>query len=272
MTSAVPVEYVAHLLAVPVRVGGIEKRFIFDTGIGLNLISQDLAARIGCHPDGTTFTGQRMSGQPVTVPLGTLSSLEVGPRELRDVPVGIFDLHAMAGLGDIGGFISLSCFRTAPVTVDYRAGLLVLEDEASLAQRAAAGTPVAARIRYDGCSTELKLSLDLPHGEPVMAEVDTGSDVVILNESRAGDAGVDLRGENTRQVRGTDETGNEFVRYFTELPGEVKVSGAPSIRVTGPEVMFQRIIHDGLVGDQFLRNFTTTYDLSRSRMIFAIPG
>ncbi len=66
--------------------------------------------------------------------------------------------------------------------------------------------------------------------------------------------------------------GNEFVRYFTELPGDVKVSGAPSIRMTSPQVMFQQIIYDGLVGDQFLRNFTTTYDLARSRMIFGIPG
>lgn len=271
MTSAVPVEYVAHCLALPVQVCGAETRFIFDTGIGLNLISEDLAARVGCRPDGSTFTGRRMSGHAVTVPLGSLSSLQVGERLMRDVPVGIFDMHAMAGLGDVEGFVSLSCFRTAPLTVDYRAGLLVLEDEASLAQRAAAGTPVAVRVRYDGCSTDLMMSMDLPDGEPVIVEVDTGSDVLILDESRAGDAGVDLREGKTRQVKGTDETGNEFVRYFTELPGDVKVSEAPSIRMTGPQVMFQRIIHDGLVGDLFLRNFTTTYDLARSRMIFAIP-
>jgi hypothetical protein len=271
MTSAVPVEYAAHCLVIPVRVCGIETRFVFDTGIGLNLISEDLAARVGCGPDGSTFTGRRMSGHDVTVPLGSLSSLQVGARLMRDVPVGIFDMRALAGLGDVGGFVSLSCFRMAPVTVDYQAGLLVLEDEASLAQRAAAGTPVTAHVRYDGCSTALMLSMDLPNGEPVLAEVDTGSDVLILNESRAGDAGVDLRGEKTRKVRGTDETGNEFVRYFTELPGDVQVSGAPSVRMARPRVMFQQIIHDGLVGDQFLRNFTTTYDLARARMIFAIP-
>jgi hypothetical protein len=36
--------------------------------------------------------------------------------------------------------------------------------------------------------------------------------------------------------------------------------------------MFQRIIYDGLVGDQFLRNFTTTYDVANSRVIFARPA
>lgn len=98
-----PVEYVAHCLAIPVRVCDIETKFIFDTGIGLNLISEDLAAKVGCRPDGSTFTGRRMSGRPVTVPLGSLSSLQVGARLMRDVPVGIFDMHAMAGLSDVEG-------------------------------------------------------------------------------------------------------------------------------------------------------------------------
>ena len=47
------------------------------------------------------------------------------------------------------------------------------------------------------------------------------------------------------------------------------MTGAPLMRVAHPPVMFQKIIYDGLVGDQFLRNFTTTYDLASSRMIFA---
>jgi len=33
--------------------------------------------------------------------------------------------------------------------------------------------------------------------------------------------------------------------------------------------MFQSIIYDGLAGQSFLKNFTITYDLDRSRMIFA---
>jgi hypothetical protein len=269
VASAVPVEYVAHLLKIPVRAGAIETKFIFDTGIGLNLISQDLATRVGCHPDGSTFTGRRMSGQAVTAPLGSLSSLQVGASQMRDVPVGIFDMHTMAGLGDVEGFVSLSRFRTTPVTVDYSAGLLTLEDEASLVRRVAAGTPVAVHVGYAGSSTELMLNMDLPNGEPISVEVDTGSDMLILNESLAGNVGIDLQGQGVRVVEARDETGHEYVRYFTELAGDVQVTGAPSIRMTNPQVMFQKIIYDGLVGDRFLRNFTTTYDLARSRVIFA---
>jgi hypothetical protein len=139
VTSAVAFEYLQHLLTVPVRAGGVETRFIFDTGIGLNLISEALAEQIGCEPDGSTFTGQRMSGQDVTIPLGTLSSLSLGDHAGRDVPVGILDMHTMAGLEGVEGFLSLTYFRAAPVTIDYAAGLAILEDPSSLARRAQRG-------------------------------------------------------------------------------------------------------------------------------------
>lgn len=272
MTSVVPFDYMSHVLTIPVRVGAIETRFIFDTGIGLNLISEDLANRVGCHPDGSTFTGRRMSGQAVTVPLGSLGSLEIGASRMQDIPVGIFDMHTAAGLGDVEGFVSLSCFRTTPVTVDYSARLLILEDEASLAQRVMAGTAVAVHVGYDGCSTDLMLSVDLPNSKQITVEIDAGSDMLILNEELADDAGIDLHGPAVREVKAADETGHEYVRYFSQLRGAVQVTGAPSIRVTDPQVQIQKIIYDGLVGDQFLRNFTTTYDLPRSRVIFAVPA
>lgn len=269
MPSSVPVEYLAHLLTIPVRAAGVETRFVLDTGIGISLISRSLADRVGCRPDGPVFTGRRMSGHPVRIPLGRLTSLAAGEHEWRDVTVGIFDMAAMAGLDGIGGFVSLTCFRDIAMTVDYRSGRLVVEDGRSLARRAAAGTPVAVDVRQDGCSTDLLLGIDLPGGRPVRVEVDTGSDVLILNQALAGDAGADLQDAAVRTVEGTDETGHRFVRYFTTLTGDISVTSAPQLKMTAPPVMFQEIIHDGLAGDQFLRNFTTTYDLPRNRMIFS---
>jgi predicted aspartyl protease len=269
MITAVPFAYLAHVLTIPVRVSGVETRFIFDTGIGVTLISEDLAARIGCRPDGSTFTGRRMSGQAITVPLGSADSLQIGASTQRDVPVGIFDMHAMAGLGEVEGFVSLSFFRTTPVTVDYAAGTLIVEDETSLAARAAAGTTAAVHVRTDGCSTDLAMSVDLPGGKTITVEIDTGSDSLILDEGLAADAGIDLRDPAVAAVAASDETGHEFVRYFTELRGDLSVTGAPALSVANPPVMLQKIIYDGLVGDAFLRNFTTTYDLANSRVIFA---
>ena len=98
MTSAVPFQYLLHLLTIPVRVGDTETRFIFDTGIGVNLVSDSLARAVGCTPSGPSFTGRRMSGEQITTPMGVLDSVRLGDCRSADVPAGIFDLSAMAGL------------------------------------------------------------------------------------------------------------------------------------------------------------------------------
>jgi hypothetical protein len=266
--STVPFEYLAHLVTVPVQAGGIEARFVFDTGIGVTLVSRSLADRAGCLPDGSDYTGRRMSGQPVTVPLGSLSSLTVAGSRADDVAVGILDMGEMAGLEGIDGFLSLGHFRSVPVTIDYPAGVVAVEDAESLARRVKAGVPVEVQVELDGCSTSVFASLDLPDGQPVAVEVDTGSDVLILDEAAAVRLGVDLDGPEVRRADGRDETGQAFTRYFATLRGPVGVAGAPGISQADPAVMFQKIIYDGLAGNAFLRNFAVTYDLPNSRMIF----
>ncbi len=269
VASTVPFEYLANFLTVPVTAGKTETRFIFDTGIGINLVSKSVATLAGCSPNGTSFTGRRMSGQEVTIPLGSLRSLTIGNCQREDVPTGIFDLGEMAGLDGIGGFLSLDYFRSIPVTVDYPNSTIVIEDTDSLARRAAAGAVVSVRVEHDACSTSVFLPLDLPGGRSASVEVDTGSSDLILDIAFADDLGVDLGDQSIRNVEGHDETGNAFARYFASLRGEISVTGAPAICQADPAAMFQKIIYDGLVGDAFLRNFIVTYDLSHDRMIFA---
>jgi len=248
-------------------------RFILDTGIGVNLLSESAAARTGWSATGTTYTGRRMSGQEVRLPIGSVASVRLGDASGEDVPFGVLDIGAAAGLDGIDGFLSLNFFRSAPVTVDYPASVVVVEDECSLALRAESGFPADVLVEHDGPATQVRLPLRLPGGKPVSVEVDTGSDALILDEALAAEAGIDLADAAVRKQEGNDETGHTFARYFTTLRGEISVAGAPAIRQAGPEVMFQRIVYDGLVGNSFLKNFTVTYDLANLMMIFArSPG
>jgi hypothetical protein len=98
-----------------------------------------------------------------------------------------------------------------------------------------------------------------------------GSDSLILDEQVARDVGVRLDHPTVRRVDGTDEMGHAYTRYFTAVDGAVHPTGAPEFCQVNPDVMFQRIVYDGLVGDAFLRNFVVTYDVGRARMIFARP-
>ena len=82
----------------------------------------------------------------------------------------------------IDGFLSLQYFRSTPVTVDYPARVLVLEDEQSLARRAESGFPVSVQIEDDGPSTDVHLAMRLPGGRVISAEVDASR---LTHQSRA---------------------------------------------------------------------------------------
>ncbi|HET6682720.1 MAG TPA: hypothetical protein VFG75_03415 [Gaiella sp.] len=71
-----------------------------------------------------------------------------------------------------------------------------------------------------------------------------------------------------RRVESRDETGNAYLRCFTRLDAMIHVAGEPSLAQDDPDVMFQEIIYDGLIGHAFLRRFTVTYDLPGARMVF----
>ena len=258
-----------HLVTVPVRVGERTARFVLDTGIGLTLLSEPLCTEIGCRPGGSTFTGRRMSGQEITVPLATAPALSIGGMTRRDHVVGIIALDGFPPeFGPVDGFLSLAFFDEVPFTVDYARGTVIVESRASADERARTGSAVAVRLERDGPAVDAFMQLDLPGERTVEVEIDMGSDSLILDERLAEPAGVDLRRDVVRRVEDHDETGHAYTRFFTQLAGSIHATGAPSVTQTDPEVMFQRIIYDGLVGDAFLRRFTMTYDLSRERVVF----
>ncbi len=264
--------YLGHFVVVPVRVGGLEKEFIFDSGMGVTLVSDDLATSAGCQLTGTSFKGRRMSGQEVEVPLATLPSMELGGHSMKDVDVAVLDMGALAGIEGVSGFLSLSVFDPGAVTIDYLRGTVVVEDDVSLARRVAEGMVVPVEVERDGPSATVHMSLDLPGGgDPIRVEVDMGSDCLILDAAHAGRLGVDLGSEDVKRLDGTDETGHEYARHFTKIAGGVRLSSAPDVFEDDPDVMFQKIIYDGLLGTAFLRRFRVTFDLANERVIFGSP-
>lgn len=266
--EVLPFRFVAHLVAVPVCLGGVETEFIVDSGIGVTLVSDELAAALGAERTGATYSGRRMSGQAVELSLAKLPSLELGTRRWTELEIAVFDMGGAAGLDGISGFFSLSPFDATGVTIDYPARTVNLEEPSSLAKRVAVGHPVPVDVERDGPSVVVYMSLDLNHGgAPIRAEVDMGSDCLILDTRLAEPLGIDLEGDGVKRVEGTDETGHSYVRYFTAIDGAVNPTAAPELSQRQPEVMFQQIIHDGLLGAGFLRSFAVTFDLANARLI-----
>lgn len=276
LENQIPFHYVGgHLISVPVKINGTTSaRFILDTGIGLNLISKSLLEQLGGTVKGN-HVGNRMSGQALDVPLSSVGSVSFGDANLSNVPVGVWDFKdffpATGEFSEIEGFLSLDFFKDQPFSIDYKSGHIVLEDEKSLRARVDAGRVVSISLDRQDVALSAFFRLALPEGNSASVEVDTGSDTLILDEKYISmlRKSIDPSGVDTKQ--GKDETGHSYARHFAKIAGTISLSSEPHIRQQNPKVMFQKIIYDGLIGDSFLKQFIVTFDLPRSRMIFANP-
>ena len=249
---SVPFEYVQHLVVVPVTLNGVETSFILDSGIGLTLVRDG----DGSTRTGETYIGRRMSGQGVEVELANVGSLGFDGLNVEGAEVGILDLELPPALDHVSGFLSLEFFAEQPVTVDY--------PNRTVALGARDGVALDVKTHWDGPAVTVFLPLELPSGETVSVEVDMGSDVLILDH-RFRKLGV---GE-ARVVDGVDETGNGYTRTFMQLGGSIHPAQAPELTQDDPQVMFQEIIHDGLIGKDFLERFAVTFDLPDSQIVLA---
>lgn len=280
--ESIPFEYLpgsddglikSHLISVPVTVGsGTPSHFILDTGIGVDLISTRLAEKLKLPPTTGGYRGERMSGQELEVPLSTVGNLTVG-RELQRFGVcGVWDFRGFlpdtAAFAKIDGFLSLRFFQHRPFTLDYQSHNLILETPQSLKARAEAGIVVPLEINDDeNVSLTVFAPLEVVGAGTAKVEVDTGSDSLILHNRFMTALGIPDHGPDVRVVRQRDETNFEFTRWFTKLRGNIRLNAAPQLERHATPVMFQEIIHDGLIGDDYLKHFIVTFDLSHSRLI-----
>ena len=260
-----------HLLKVPVVVNGHATTFVFDTGIGITLIDDDLAARWGLEVDGS-YTGKRMSGQELEVPLATVPWLEVAGLRRDAARVGVWDmgpfLPSSPEFAGVEGFLSLNAFLAAPITLDYQGGRLIVEDAASLDARLAAGAEVPLEVKQDGPCVTIFFDLQLPgHDAPAHVELDLGGGRLALHSRYMQPLGIDPAGDDVNVVEQRDETGYDYTRYFTRFPGPIAPAAALQCEQRDVAVLFQEIIYDGLIGDDFVRQFTVTFDLPNQRMI-----
>ena len=180
--------------------------------------------------------------------------------------VGLIDLSGFPPqLAAIDGFLSLAFFTDQPFTVDYAER--TIRDGSG-----AEGFAIPVVVERDGPSVDAFMSLTIPGGRSILVEVDMGSDCLILDERFAAEVGVDLDNDAVRRVEGVDETGNPYRRASHASKAPSTRPRAPGLTMRDPDVMFQRIIHDGLVGDAFLRNFLVTWDIAASQIVLAPHG
>jgi hypothetical protein len=252
----------SHLVRVPVRLGDDDLNFLVDTGIGVTVVNERLSTRPDVEELGETYAGRRMSGQLVEAPLVRLPTLAVGGYAL--------DGHVAASvdLGDgFDGILGPAYFADRVVTTDPVAGTFTVHPPGETV----AGIEVPLDLHRDGPSVDPFVELVLPSGRTILVEVDTGSDSLILDIRFMAECGVEPGAPGVTTREGLDETGHSYVRYDATLAGAVHLKVAPETAQDAPKVIFQEIIHDGLVGSEYLYRYRFSFDLAGARLVLSGP-
>ena len=282
-------------ILLPVKVAdSIDAEFQLDTGLGFNLISPQLAKKLGMEPT-PNHKVRPVTGGELDLAQGRLSALTVGNQKESDVDVVVGEPRFFVGNDGetkVDGILSLAFFRNHPFTLDYANQKVVLEDSESLAKRKAAGTRVECRLSDEIVVASVSLMLKergeappnpggiagiisgitggggAPDPPKAWVQVNTGCESLLLDSKMMFTLPVDATGANVTETEPTDPSGRRYRSWASHL-GKVEVTDKPTLTQEKSSVVFRKLLAEGVMGQEFLRRYTVTFDLPNSELIFA---
>ncbi len=269
MKTVVAFDRVEHLVRVPVQVADETVPFLVDTGIGVTVVSSLLAERADVHNTGMSFSGRRMSGQVIETPLVRLPPLRLGQYEVENHVAAVADLGGDSDSAGFSGILGPGFFTYHAVINDPLESTLTIVPNDQLN---ADGHVVPMRVLRDGPSFDPFTDLVLPSGRTISVEIDTGSASLILSTRYMAECGVTIESPAVETTTGTDETGHAWTRHWATISGQVHLAAAAETAQSAPRVLFQDIIHDGLVGTDYLERYRVTFDITGEKMILSPQG
>jgi len=238
------------LWKVHVTVKGKAGDFLFDTGGGVTLLTEDFLKGIPCKFWGRS-TGYNMFGQRGDGPHCDDVQLTAGTVALTPVNIGKFDFgDRFAGDKTPDGLLSLDAFGGKAITIDQQAATITIETPQSLKQRINSMKEVPFRVSRECSARCLSVFMGVP----------TASGMTWLTlDSGAG--GVSLISKDDAELFGLKPDAKDQ---------RLKFDAAPGIPIDSP-VMVTDMIMDGNLGQPFLSQYVVTMDLANSRMWIRKP-
>jgi Aspartyl protease len=242
--------------------GNIPVHLILDTGAGFDVLAQSLVDRLQLKST-SQFTGFVMSGDRIDAPLYSMSTIAVGPMVRQNVAVG-----GLALLDQVhqDGILSMSAFRTQPITIDFVKHVIVLETPASLAVRRKAGT--VAPLQFDDYrGIELDLFARFMLGsDTAQCNIDTGSPASTISLRYLETLAVDTADTAVHKHRTANVAGAQLTRYGTNI-ARLSLAASQPVTVEHPRVSFANIIYDCVVGVDFWAGKAVTFDIPGRQLI-----
>ena len=230
-------------------VGGRQGVWLFDTGMGVTIVTPETAARSGCRPWGQ-ITGFRAIGERGDMRRCDNLTMSLDGHDFGAPIAGIADLQGFMPpeMPRLAGAIGLDVFAGRVITIRPKRHQVVVETAASAAQRVRGATEVTVRLVRDveGVALTVDGAVPTPAGTAWM-ELDDGN------------TGPVMIGRHVAAPLRLDPSKRDGQVADFALAGGIPVRGAASV---------SDLIMDGDVGESVLAEWDVTFDLARGRAWF----
>lgn len=253
---------------VNVSVGGTAPQlFAIDTGAGANYASAALASALGLQPAGT-YDYVTFSGKHFPTPLVTLPAFSLGGVVFPGGPAMRWDGFDRSGVPSL---LTAPAFANVPVTFDLDRHTMILEDAASLAERARTSTRIPLALKRDGSIFLLPLvDVDFGGGQHGRCIVDTGSGGTMLNARYMAAFGLKPGDPNVKSYVANEPSG-KIRLSFAKIP-QVALQAAPTMSAA-PNVGFEEApdgIDDCQLGNDFWARKIFTLDIAHAALYVSL--
>jgi predicted aspartyl protease len=246
-------------------------KFVLDTGSGISVISDETAERLKIKPVARGGFARGIGGDgKFEIVYGFLRSVDIGAARIKNVPVYIRKFHNDSEKVD--GYIGLSLISKFLTTIDY-GGLtfsLIRKNSIEKAKFAADELSLPLRLTSSGfLSGEVQLEgVEVP----LNFIVDTGASVSVISDDLAGSQEISnfAKGEKMRVIgaAGVTEDVPSFLLprvTFGTHSRESITAVALDLDLINETSGFQQA---GILGGNFLKNYSLTFDFQNSKVIF----
>ncbi len=266
--AALPAQIVSNFFLVEAeQADGKTARFMIDTGSTANLVSSDLATRMG-QRDRTrarrTVQVRSANGGEVSLEQVTLRRLQLGAARFERVPALVYDFGDLsAHLGvRIDGLIGFPLFHDTRLTLEYLQSRLVLTPHSiaasSLAGPAASDSPLSFNNEQGAPLVPVQMG-----NESFVVLIDSGSDGA-LNLNPAGLHPRFLFGPRSGTV--VSSLAGDRLQLAGRLGQNVLIG---SHTITHPIVDLTDQLSS--IGGEILRHFNLTFDQRNNTVVFSRP-
>lgn len=252
-----------HIL-IKANINGVAGNFIFDTGAGLSMLTKKFAEKVsGLKKTDGFYTGHRATGEAIVADIWMADSIGIGSLNLSHQVISILDIDF-----PIDGLISLTAFKSTPITIDYTKKLLTVESAASTNQLLKAGTSIPIQLLDDRditlcISTYIRLANALTL--QVVLDSGAGADVFRFNARYMGKLGIDSTKTIRKYLKSEFNPSVGYNYYRTNLP-TISTADGVAEKKDFSATFIDGLIYEGITCINWLGN-KITIDVPNKRLI-----